>query len=157
MELVILIGLQASGKSSFRRVRLATLVCVSKDDWPNARRREDRQRRLVAEALSDGRSVVVDNTNPCRADRAPLIALGREAGAEVVGFFFEPVWAESRARNAMRGGRAYVPEVALRRTFRELEVPSLAEGFTRLSRVRLTESGFEVAPWPIPEEQYATR
>jgi predicted kinase len=88
MELVIFIGLQASGKSSFRRERLAAHVCVSKDDWPNAKRRDDRQRRLVAEALSAGRSVVMDNTNARRADRAPLIALGREAGAEVVSFFW---------------------------------------------------------------------
>jgi len=39
MELAILIGLQASGKSSFRRAHFSeTHLCISKDDFPKARR-----------------------------------------------------------------------------------------------------------------------
>jgi predicted kinase len=41
--------------------------------------------RLIEEALTEGRSVVVDNTNPTVEDRAPIIALTRRYGAEVVG------------------------------------------------------------------------
>lgn len=65
IELVIFSGLQAAGKTTFFRERFAaTHEHVSKDAWPNARKREARQRRLVEAHLRAGRSVVVDNTNP---------------------------------------------------------------------------------------------
>jgi predicted kinase len=65
-------------------------VVVSKDLMPNNKRKERRQRALIEEALAAGEGVVVDNTNPGQADRAPLIDLGRTYGAEVVGFYFHP-------------------------------------------------------------------
>ena len=114
MELVLLIGLQGSGKSSFYRERFAgTHALVSKDLWPHARKRDARQQRLIQEALAAGRSVVVDNTNPTAEGRAPLIALGKAHGARVVGYSFESRLEDCLARNALRTGRARVPEVAL--------------------------------------------
>ena len=89
LELVILCGLQASGKSRFRRERFPDHVVVSKDLLRNNRRRERRQRQLIAEALSTGQSVVVDNTNPGPEDRAPLAEIGRRLGARVIGFYLE--------------------------------------------------------------------
>ena len=64
-ELCVLVGLQASGKTTFCRQAFAgTHARVSKDDFPNARHRQGRQMRLIEEALRAGHSVVVDNTNP---------------------------------------------------------------------------------------------
>ncbi len=82
-ELVLFIGLQASGKSSFYRAHFAeSHELVSKDRFPNNRNPRRRQRQLVAEALGAGRSVVIDNTNPTVEERAELIALAREFGAQ---------------------------------------------------------------------------
>ncbi len=152
MELVLFIGLQGSGKSSFYRERFAdSHVLVSKDLWPNARRREARQRRLISEALASGRSVVVDNTNPTPALRAPLVSLGKSHGARVVGYAFESRLEDCLARNAKREGRARVPEVALYATRKVLRWPSLAEGFDALYFVRFTPEGtFEVTDWREP-------
>ncbi|MFL5352160.1 AAA family ATPase [Archangium sp.] len=149
MDLVLFIGLQGSGKSSFYRERFAaTHVHVSKDLWPNARRREARQRRLISEALAQGRSVVVDNTHPLVEDRAPLIAIGREKGARVVGYVFESDLEACLARNAARVGRARVEDKALHITWRKLRWPSYAEGFDALFHVRLDpEGGFHVSEW----------
>ena len=65
MELVIMIGLQASGKTTFARSRFGeTYRYVSKDLLKNNGRPARRQRQLIEEALQQGLSVVVDNTNP---------------------------------------------------------------------------------------------
>ena len=107
LELVLFVGLQGAGKSSFYRERFAdTHLHLSKDTWPHARRREERLRRLLREALSEGRSIVVDNMNLSRPDREPLLKIGHEAGAFNVGFVFEPDFAACFARNAGREGRA---------------------------------------------------
>jgi len=51
-ELVVFTGLQGSGKTSFYRERFATThVHISKDAWPNARKKEERQRRLLDQHL----------------------------------------------------------------------------------------------------------
>lgn len=148
MELVILIGLQASGKSTFARARFgAGHIYVSKDAMPNARNKERRQRQLVETALRAGRSVVVDNTNPTMAARATLIELGRMAGVEIVGYYFAADLRACLERNREREGSARVPDVALYVTNARLERPSYGEGFDRLYHVRLGGDGFEVRAW----------
>lgn len=148
-ELVLLIGLQATGKSTFTRERFAaTHDWVSKDRFPNNRRPARRQRQLVEEALAAGRSVVVDNTNATVVERAELIALARSFGAAVVGYYFESRLEDCLARNRLRPGKSRVPDVALFATRKRLERPSPAEGFDRLFHVRLVSGGgFEVSDW----------
>ncbi len=149
MELVILIGLQGAGKSSFYRARFAaTHAWVSKDHFPNNRRPARRQRHLIEEALGAGRSVVVDNTNANQADRAELIALGRAFGARVVGYYFESRLNDCLERNRQRMGKRRVPDVALYATCKRLVAPSPAEGFDELFFVRLLgDDRFEVCEW----------
>jgi predicted kinase len=149
MELIIFIGLQGSGKSTFFQARFASdHAYVSRDLMRNNRDPTRRQALLVGEALRHGRSVVVDNTNPRVEDRAPLIALGRAHGARVVGYFFVPDVAGSLRRNARRVGKAQVPKVAIFATRKRLRPPSPAEGFDVLYRVETLEgNGFRVEPW----------
>mgnify|MGYP002781287389 CR=1 FL=1 len=113
-ELAILVGLQASGKSTFYRRHLAgTHVLVSKDLLRNNRRPARRQAQLIAEALSAGRSVAVDNTSPTVELRKELIDLGRAHGATVTGYYFSAKLADCLARNAERTGKDRVPEVGI--------------------------------------------
>jgi predicted kinase len=129
-ELIVFSGLQASGKSTYYRSHLAaTHVHVSKDLMTNTRDRDARQVREIARALAEGKSVVVDNTNPTPAVRAPLIALGRAHGARVVAYYFETTVKDSVARNRLREGKARVPDVALFVTAKKMVPPTIAEGF----------------------------
>jgi predicted kinase len=149
MELLIFIGLQGAGKSTFYRSRFAqTHRHISKDKFPNARNREKRQQTLLREAFEQGASVVVDNTNVTRADRARLIVAGQSAGARVIGYYFESQIQECLARNSQREGKARVPDVALYVTANRLELPSYEEGFAQLFHVRCAELGeFLVDVW----------
>ena len=103
---------------------------------------------LIEQALRRGESVLVDNTNPGIQDRLPLIALGRVFGARTVGYRFVAGLSECLRRNALRQGRARVPDVAIYATARKLEHPLGAERFDAIFRVRLIEGGFEVEPEP---------
>ena len=143
--MAILVGLPGSGKSSFYRARLAaTHEQVSKDLMPNVRQRGARQILMLEKALGAGRSVAIDNTNPARADRAPLVAAARAAGARVVAYVLTTTVGECLARNRGRQGRERVPDVAVFTAAKRMESPSLAEGLDALYYVRAHDGQFEV-------------
>jgi hypothetical protein len=116
-------------------------VLVSKEDFPNARRRQRRQLRLVGEALAAGRNVAVDSTSPSPEEWQPLIELGRAYGTTTIGYWFPPDVPATVARNAVREGRARVPDVGLVATVKRLRRPRLADGFDRLYEVRFDGTG----------------
>ena len=144
--MAVLVGLQASGKTTFcQQVLGAGYVHVSKDNFPNARNRQARQLRLVREALAAGRDVVVDNTNPSPAEWQPLIEVARQGGANVVAYWFPPDLDGSMRRNAGRDGRSRVPEPGITATMAKMCRPGTADGFDAVFTVRLDDrSGFEV-------------
>ena len=143
LELIIFVGLQAAGKSTYYRNHLAaTHVHVSKDLMKNVRSRDDRQRQLIEEALAAGKSVAVDNTSPTPVARAPLIEMGRRHGARVVAYFFETAVKDAVARNRLREGAARVPDVAIFVTAKKLVPPTFKEGF---DEVRV------IAPFAVKE------
>ena len=148
-ELVLFVGLQGAGKSSFYHARfVGTHDLVSKDRFPHNRNPARRQRQLLEEALAASRSVVVDNTNPAVEERAELISLARSFAAVVVGYYFESRLADCLERNRRREGKARVPDAALYATRKRLCLPSLDEGFDRLYFVRLLGEGrFDVLDW----------
>ena len=85
MELIVFVGLQASGKSTFFYVRFAeTHQHISKDLFPNNRHKNRRQEHLIRIALSAGPSAVVDNNNPTPEERRPSKRLRHEDGDEVL-------------------------------------------------------------------------
>ena len=149
MDLVIFVGLQASGKSTFFRERFAaTHTHVSKDLFRNNRNPSRRQTQLIEAALEQGSSVVVDNTNPTVEDRLTLIELGRKFGARTVGYYFESEVRRCIGRNRRRLGKERVPDVAIFATAKRLVAPSYSEGFDELFRVRITDgSAFAVHPY----------
>ena len=129
-ELVLLVGLPASGKSTYFYAHFAgTHEHVSKDLMPNARNRDARQRATIEAALAAGKSVVVDNTNPTPAVRAPLIALGKRLGARVIAIYFPTEVRVAIVRNRGREGKARVPNVAIFTTQKKLVPPTIDEGF----------------------------
>jgi predicted kinase len=144
MQLVVLVGLQGSGKSSFVRERLwQSHVRLSLD----VLRTRHREGVLYDACLQAKQPVVLDNTNPSRSERARYIDPARAAGFEVVGYYFRSVVSECLARNDAREGAQRIPPRGVLGTAARLELPSLDEGFDALYYVRLGEQGFEVSGW----------
>ena len=139
---VILIGLPGAGKTTFYRERLAAFEHISKDAFPrHARDKQARQDAALRAALSARRSAVVDNTNVSREERAAIIAIARERGARVIGYYIEAATREAVARNALRTGGAQVPKVAIFTCAKRLASPVIAEGFDELHIVHVAPDG----------------
>ena len=149
MKLVIFIGLQASGKSTFFRQHFAaTHELVSKDRMRNNKNRARRQVQLIEAALQAGRSVVVDNTNPTLEDRSALIELGNIYGAQIIGYYFQSNVSDCLERNRQRIGQDRVPDVAIYATVNKLVRPTYAEGYKQLFHVTMAGNAeFRVRPW----------
>jgi predicted kinase len=141
---VILIGIPASGKSSFyERFFQCGYVRINLDTL-HTRKKEH---ALLAECLAEGKSFVVDNTNPTKADRKRFIAPAKAAGYRVDGYFLQSVLKDCIARNEKREGKARVPAKAIAAISNKLEMPSMDEGFDRLFFVTQTGGDFKVEEW----------
>lgn len=145
MELILLVGIPATGKSSFCRERLFRTHVRLNLDMLRTRHREE----LLAEACLASRTrFVVDNTNLSREERARFIAPAKANGFQVLGYFFESEVDESLRRNAARPTDERIPDIAIYKAIERLESPAIAEGFDKLSLVQLVGgSRFAVRKW----------
>ena len=145
MEAVLLIGLQASGKSTFYRQRFGDTHIRINLDMLKTRVREA---TFVETCLRTLQPFVVDNTNPTVEDRVRYIAPAKTAGFRVVGYYFQSRLSDCLARNARRTGNALVPDAGLLGTAGRLALPSLVEGFDELFYVSIGLTGeFLVETW----------
>jgi predicted kinase len=136
MELVLFIGMQGSGKSSFYKERFyATHLRLSRDMLKTPAR----ERKLLEVCLATGQRAVLDNTHPRRVDRADCIHMAKAANFRVIGYYFKTTLATALARNEQRTGAAKIPKVGLFTTYKRLEPPTPDEGFDELYCVILDD------------------
>lgn len=138
MQLIIFTGVQASGKSSFYLLNLHQSHLRINLDMLKTRHREN----IIFEAcLASKTKMVIDNTNPTRDDRARYIQRAKDAGFEVISYYFETDLSSTLERNSYRKGKANIPEVGIRATYKKLETPILDEGFDAIFKVKIVENG----------------
>lgn len=145
MEVVLLIGLQASGKSTFCKRRFFDSHIRLNLDMLKTRNRE---KRLMQVCLETGQPFVVDNTNPTKEDRQRYLKPAKASGFRAVGYYFQSQVANCVRRNDQRPDERKVPVAGMLGTYGRLEVPSLDEGFDELHYVRIAGDGsFVVEEW----------
>jgi predicted kinase len=140
-QLVILMGAQASGKSSFYlHSFFATHIRINLD-MLKTRHRE----KLIFDAcLTAQQSVVIDNTNPTRQNRERYIEPAKSHAFSVSGYYMMTSLEDCLERNRTRADDLAVPEQAIRATWKRMEEPRLDQGFDALYSVRLYEGDFIV-------------
>lgn len=143
-QAIVFMGIQASRKTTFYEQMLADkgYIHISLDIL-HTRKKED---LLLVDCLENGRSLVVDNTNPEVSVREKYITKAKEYGYQVIGIFFQSRVKDCMRRNEQRGLK--VPQKAIACTSNNLQLPSLEEGFDELYFVSINiNNQFKISPW----------
>ena len=141
--MVILMGLQGSGKSTFFEKEFMDkgFEHISLDSLKTRRREGE----VLQKCINDNTSCVIDNTNPAKADRARYIIPGKHSDFHVVGYFFQSKLADCLERNENRDRQ--VSKKGILATFNKIEMPSLDEGFDELNFVSIEHGEFKISKW----------
>lgn len=136
MELIIFIGCQASGKSTFFKQYFSDTHIRLNLDMLKTRHREN----ILFQACLDAKQkFVVDNTNPSKLDRKKYIQQAKNTYFKVIAYYFESCLDDALLRNEQREGKAKIPRVGVISTFKKLETPEFAEGFDEIYQVSIDE------------------
>jgi len=140
-ELVIFVGLPASGKSTFARRHLvpAGYVHVNQDTLKT----KEKCFKAANEAVQAGKSVIVDNTNPEPATRQTYIEMAKAKGIPVRCFHFQTPEELTHHLNLFREkvqGVPHVPGVAYNMCKKKMVEPTAAEGFAEIIKVAFVPS-----------------
>lgn len=149
--MVLMIGIQGSGKSTFYQKFLAEDFVRVNLDTLKTRHQEH---LLISDCLQTGKSFAVDNTNPTKADRQRYIPLAQSAGYKVVGYFMESKLQSCIQRNNLRTGKAKIHPAAIAATSNKLQMPSYDEGFDELYFVKNDGQTMTIEKW---RESYELR
>ena len=90
---------------------------------------------------------MLNNTHPSKATREPWIQWAKERNLKVVGFYLSASVEECKERNARRDPECHVPDVGFFSILRDLERPSLNEGFDELYFVKSEGGNTEIEEW----------
>ncbi|WRS28405.1 AAA family ATPase [Oscillospiraceae bacterium MB08-C2-2] len=134
MEMILFVGIQATGKSEFYKCHFYKTHMRINLDMLRTRNREN---ILINACIHAKQPFVVDNTNPTVVDRERYIAAAKDAGFTVSGYYFQSAIKEAITRNEERSGKECLPIQALLATHSKLELPSYDEGFDKLFYVRI--------------------
>jgi len=135
-EVVVMVGFPASGKSFFSVSELEKkggYVRVNRDTLKT----KEKCWKVAEAALDEGKSVVIDNTNPDQASRAPYIEMAKERKIPVRAFVMQTTFDESMHNNQFReiitdGASPHVPTMVYHTFKKNFQEPSAKEGFQEI-------------------------
>lgn len=142
MELIIFVGVQGAGKSTFFMQHFFHTHMRINLDMLKTKHRE----KLLIQACFDAKQpFVIDKTNPTVEDRAVYITQAREHHFKVIAYCFDSNFDKALQRNNQRLGKQKIPELGLKSVLKKMQKPSYEEGFDKIYWVEnLDEQGFSV-------------
>ncbi len=144
MQVIIFIGIQATGKSTFYKANFFNSHVRISMDLLNTRNKEN---QFLETCFLTQSKFVVDNTNPTLAERRKYIELAKKNKYEIVGYYFSSSLNEAIERNNLRVGKDKISEIGIRGCYAKLELPTKVEGFDKLYFVKTNKEGFQVEEW----------
>ena len=147
--IIIFIGLQASGKSTFYNEYFKNYIHINLDTLHT----RNKEKILLDDCIKKELSFVIDNTNPTAEDRERYIEFAKDNGYKLIGYYFQSSVSECLERNNLREGKAKVPDVAVLGTYKKIELPSKTEGFDELYYVYIKDGKFSIEDWKEGEQK----
>lgn len=138
--LIIMMGIPASGKSTFVARHLQDFSRINLD---NLRTREREDAMLHALFISED-DIVVDNTNVTPDEREKYFQLADKNGYMVVGLFMESILKDCMKRNSQREGDARIPDKGVEARAKDLIMPTESEPFDYLFFAKMKDGDFEI-------------
>ncbi len=147
-ELQILVGLPASGKSTYAAEKSDDYLILSSDgirkELYGSEEIQGDGREVfrilysrARRALKAGSNVILDATHLTRRGREVAIVSGKECGAYITCVCFETPLDECKRRNGLRD--RVVPEYVYDRMVKKYEKPTFDEGFDSMIFFRSTQ------------------
>lgn len=85
-------------------------------------------------ALSNGKSVLVDSTAVTERNRKDFVNIAKETGARLVAFVFLTKESEVKRRNLLRDRK--VPEWVIDKMLKSFKIPTRNEGFDEILKIK---------------------
>lgn len=146
--MAIMIGIQASGKSTFCKTCLPNFTRINLDTLHT----RNKERIAIEEAFRNKEDIVIDNTNPMVSNREVYIQMAKKEGYQVIGYFMQSCVRDCIKRNETRTGKEKILAKAIAATSNKLELPSYKEGFDELFYVSMDEKQYLMKKWRNEDE-----
>ncbi len=142
-EIILMVGIPASGKSTFANLYFANSHSILSLDNLKTRYQE---KQRINQAITLNENIVIDNTNVSISEREQYILLARKHNYKVKCYFFIPNVEESLIRNK-NPDRTEVPQVAIFDKLKKLQRPQFVEGFDEIHQVEAINNKFNITIW----------
>lgn len=144
MQIIIFIGIPASGKSSlYKKLFFNSHIRISMD-LLNTRNKEG---KLLQYCFDTQSKMVIDNTNVTKESRQKYIELAQRNKYEIVGYYFESNIQDCLERNKNR--KDSIDDIGVKSKYKELEKPLLEEGFDKIYTVKIIDNQFEISNYEV--------
>lgn len=141
MQLIIFIGIQGAGKSTFYKQNFVDTHIRLNGDMLKTKHR---QNVLFNACLHSKTRTIIDKININKQSRQNFIQQAQLQHFEIIAYYFDVELKHAIKRNNQRTGKAKIPEIAIRGAYKRLELPEFDEGFHKIYYVKVLPNRFEV-------------
>ena len=138
-DMLIMIGFPASGKSSVsKRIKRKNIDCDYSIINRDTEKTIEKCEKKCEEEIKNGKSVIIDNTNPSKESRKRFITIAKKYNYKIRAVYMQTTKALSMHNNLYRHYKyncELIPEIAYNIYNSKFELPVTGEGFTEIIEV----------------------